>query len=520
VFLKKYYDALNYKHCKMAGGLIQLVALGTQDTKLTKDAEISFFKSSYRPYVNFAMEAIEQTFSGSADFGKRFTAELSRSGDLVLDFLMEMTLPEIHAHQATPTTVGVNGIVAGSTERVQWVDNLANTMVKTVALNIGGQDIDKHYSEWFTIWNELTLPEAKRAGYNDLIGQQNLVEHKATGVYTDTAGDGAAPAAGTDYSGAPGTTVSGIDIEAPWSDFRARYSTAVDFKYWGLQTPKIVHPATKISFVPTFWFNENPGLALPLIALQYHQVKVTFELRPLSELYVLSANDDDSVAGLRLEDSKLSLGDTKLWVNYVFLEAAERRITAKKSHEYLITQLQFTGEESVTGSTHRAKLAFNHPCMELIWGVREDAATADGVNQWNNFETYTNTWLQGVSPVTNNGNTKTNIRGLNPMVKCKLQIHGQDRFAERDGDYFTRYQTFKYHSRVPTSRGIAVYSFSLNPESKQVNGTANFSRIDQPILSLNLRQINSGNTGTLYCFARNVNLFRVAGGMGGVAFAS
>jgi hypothetical protein len=73
---------------------------------------------------------------------------------------------------------------------------------------------------------------------------------------------------------------------------------------------------------------------------------------------------------------------------------------------------------------------------------------------------------------------------------------------------------------VPTSRGIAVYSFSLNPESKQVNGTANFSRIDQPILSLNLRQINSGNTGTLYCFARNVNLFRVAGGMGGVAFAS
>jgi len=504
----------------MAGGLIQLVALGTQDTKLTKDPQISFFKSSYRPYVNFAMEAIEQTFSGSADFGKRFTAELSRSGDLVLDFLMEMTLPQLQVHQSVATTVGVNGIVAGSTERVQWVDNLANTMVKTVALNIGGQDIDKHYSEWFTIWNELTLPEAKLQGYNDLIGQQNLVEHKATGVYTDTTGDGVAPAAGADYSGAPGTVVSAIDVEAPWSDYRARYSTAVDFKYWGLQTPKQVHPATKISFVPSFWFNENPGLALPLIALQYHQVKVTFELRPLSELYVLSANDDNTALGLRLEDSKLSLGDTKLWVNYVFLEAAERRITAKKSHEYLINQLQFTGEESVTGSTHRAKLAFNHPCMELIWAVREDKATADGVNQWNNFETYANTWLQGVAPVTNNGNSKTNIRGLNPMVRCKLQIHGQDRFAERDGDYFTRYQTFKYHSRVPASKGIAVYSFSLNPESKQVNGTANFSRIDQPILSLNLRQVNSTTTGTLYVFARNVNLFRVAGGMGGVAFAS
>jgi hypothetical protein len=169
----------------MAGGLIQLVALGTQDSRLTKDPQISFFKSSYRPYVNFAMEAIEQTITGTADFGRKFTAELSRSGDLVLDCLFEMTLPSLSVTQGTAPTQVEGVITEGSSERVQWVDNLANTIVKSVAVNIGGQDIDKHYSEWFSIWNELTLPEAKLEGYNDLIGQQNLKMVPTYGAYAD-----------------------------------------------------------------------------------------------------------------------------------------------------------------------------------------------------------------------------------------------------------------------------------------------------------------------------------------------
>jgi hypothetical protein len=501
----------------MAGGLIQLVALGTQDTKLTKDPQISFFKSSYRPYVNFAMEAISQSITGQTDFGKSFQVELSRSGDLVLDFLLEMTLPQIQAHQGTAPTFNGSTVITsdGSTERVQWVDNIANTMVKSVALNIGGQDIDKHYSEWFSIWNELTLAEEKRAGYNDLIGQQNLVEVSTVGAYDDNTG-----ALVTDYSQNPGTVVSARDPEAPYSDFRSRFSTGVTYKYQGLQTPKVVHPATKVQFMPQFWFNNNPGLALPLIALQYHQVRVKFDIRPLSELYVLSSNDQDA-SGLRLEESRLALGDVKFWVNYVFLEAAERRVTAKKSHEYLITQLQTNDGESVNAANHRAKLSFNHPCMELIWAVREDEAS--NANRWNDFETYRNTFLYSAGTVNSTNSTsaaKTFIRGLNPVTSLKLQIHGQDRFDARDGDYFNRYQPYLYHSRVPKSRGIGVYSFALNPESRQPNGTANFSRIDNPNLLITFAQISSANVGRLFVYARNVNLFRVAGGMGGVSFAS
>jgi len=467
----------------MAGALIQLVALGTQDTKLTKDAQISFFKSSYRPYVNFAMEAIENSFSGQADFGKRFVAELSRSGDLVLDFLMEMTLPNISIAQDNDS------------ERVQWIDNIGDTMVKRVAINIGGQKIDEHFSEYFTIWNELTMPAAKKAGYNDLIGQQNLQEVKAQG----------ASGVGQAYAGYPGTVVSVADPDVRSADADCRYSTAVTHKYDGLQTPKIKHCAQKVNFIPRFWFNENPGLALPLIALQYHQVKVEFELRPLTDLYVTTGDATSGPNGnntaLDIAETRASLVDLKLWVNYVFLEAAERRITAKKSHEYLITQVQ-SSDESVTASNSRIRLGFNHPCMELIWAVREENAAE--AKEWTNFNTFD--YDRGFY---------TTIPELNPFVSCKLQIHGQDRFTQRDGDYFTRYQPYKYHTRVPASKGICVYSFSLNPESKQPNGTANFSRIDQPILQVNFRQISSALTGKFFVYGRNVNLFRVAGGMGG-----
>lgn len=442
--------------------------MGTQDTKLTKNAEVSFFKSSYRPYVNFAMEAIEQTIS-NADFNRKFTVDISRSGDLILDMVLEVTLPTITA-----------AVAGGGDDLVSWVDNLADTMIKTCEINVGGQQIDKTYSEWHTIWNELTLPESKRAGYNDLIGQENVQEVVGASV---------------------------TDVTVQTANVDERYQRPVTYRYEGLQTPKRSHSAAEVRFVPRFWFCDNPGLALPLIALQYHQVKVIFEMRPLSELLVFSDADG------ALTEARPTLDSARLFVNYVFLEAAERRITAKKSHEYLITQLQFTGEESLTQSQPAIRLGFNHPCMELVWAAREDGAT--NANQWTNFETFeTNV------PAAVGDPGYDLLAGANPFNSAYLQIHGQDRFSVRTGDYFTRFQPYKYHTRIPKSKGIAVYSFSLNPESKQPNGTANFSRIDNPTLRLNMRQISATYNGVLFVYARNVNLFRVAGGMGGVAFAS
>ena len=62
-----------------------------------------------------------------------------------------------------------------------------------------------------------------------------------------------------------------------------------------------------------------------------------------------------------------------LYVDYVFLDTDERRRMAQNPHEYLIEQLQFTGDESVGSSSNKIKLNFNHPCKELLWVVQPDA---------------------------------------------------------------------------------------------------------------------------------------------------
>jgi hypothetical protein len=68
-----------------------------------------------------------------------------------------------------------------------------------------------------------------------------------------------------------------------------------------------------------------------------------------------------------------SLVAASLYVDYVFLDTDERRRFAQNPHEYLITQLQFTGDESVGSSSNKIKLNFNHPVKELIWVVQPDA---------------------------------------------------------------------------------------------------------------------------------------------------
>jgi hypothetical protein len=214
-----------------------------------------------------------------------------------------------------------------------------------------------------------------------------------------------------------------------------------------------------------FWFCRNPGLALPLIALQYHEVKVNVEFGSLADC----VTDDSSATG--------SLVDAQLFVDYVYLDTDERRRFAQVSHEYLIEQLQFTGEESASSSV---KLNFNHPVKELIWR-----------------ETLNNT--------------------VSTYTKAQIQLNSHERFSSRSSDYFTLVQPYQHHERVPTHRGISVYSFALKPEEHQPSGTCNMSRIDNATLKLE-GVTSSGNNIKIY--AVNYNVLRIMSGMGGLAYSN
>ena len=249
-----------------------------------------------------------------------------------------------------------------------------------------------------------------------------------------------------------------------------------------------------------FWFCRNVGLALPLIGLQYHEVKVNIQFAGKAEV----ASDAGAL-------------DASLWVDYVYLDTDERRKFAQSSHEYLIEQLQFTGKEQ---ANRKIKLNFNHPVKELIWVHEDDTNTYE---DWMNYTV--NSGVVATATLTANYTSLANLLSSagstsNPIAKAKLTLNGNDRFAVRDGMYFSTIQPFQHHENVPNNTGINVYSFALKPEEHQPSGTLNMSRIDSATLDLEYATGAAAAGDMVSVYAVNYNVLRILSGMGGIAYSN
>ena len=437
----------------MGGGLMQLVAYGAQDIYLTGNPQITFFKVVYRRHTNFSVEAIEQTFNGTTSFGQTVTATISRNGDLVTNMYLEVELPAL-------------GNLGG--EQTFYTDEVGNALIEEVKLEIGGQEIDKHFSEWLSIWSELNLTVSQKGqsvdnGYCAMVGKN------------------------------------------PFNEAGNENALAVMAR-----GPAATGTANVRLFVPLrFWFNRNPGLALPLIALQYHEVKVQMKLRDAGSL--VRANNSTAATTLaafqeRGTTDTVSLKSAKLFVDYVYLDTDERRRFAQVSHEYLIEQLQ-RREQELSQTTANVDLNFNHPVKELVWVcVRADKAAVGAGNS-----------NEGNQLLNFDGQDNEGRTALEHFGTAKLQLNGHDRFSARDAKYFRVVQPYQHHTSAPL-RNVYVYSFALKPEEHQPSGTCNFSRIDNA--KLNLQNINTGTNLNLKVFAVNYNVLRIMSGMGGLAYSN
>jgi hypothetical protein len=448
----------------MGGGLLQLVAYGAQDVYLTGNPQITFFKVAYRRHTNFALEAIEQSFNGNPTYGSRVTCQITRNGDLINRVYFVGTVSNDNAATGTGVTA------QNDNNCIALVPYFGLKLLKSIELEIGGQRIDKHYSEWLYIWNELSLPQGKRDGYKLMVGGDKLNRS--------------------------------IVLQATES-----YSVYVPLE---------------------FWFCRNVGLALPLIALQYHEVKINIEFENVSNMVDKGNNYSDRAfelkdtrgtsallsdterlnSGFSGDTSKLSLA-ASLWVDYIFLDTDERRRFAQLSHEYLIEQLQFTGSDTVSAGANSLKsirMNFNHPCKELIWVIKPTPKVTDATKQtiyWNNF--------------TDRNADNQYVLAKNPVTIAKIQLNGNDRFAERKGSYFSVVQPYQHHENSPNNfnTGINVYSFAIKPEEHQPSGTLNMSRIDTAVLS-----VASSVDGSIYIYTVNYNVLRILSGMGGLAYSN
>jgi len=241
--------------------------------------------------------------------------------------------------------------------------------------------------------------------------------------------------------------------------------------------PKAANSTEYVYYPLRFWFNRNAGLALPLIALQYHEVKVLLSMK-------------QPAAGLNLT----SVDDKKLLVNYVYLDTDERRRFAQVSHEYLIEQVQHTGVETIStppagGKSGKVDMNFNHPVKALFW------------------------------------NTSAALSAGGFLDDVNIQLNGHDRFKKRDGDYFKLvqpYETGLGHGAPErcdaTKPNTQMYSFCLKPGEHQPSGSCNFSRIDNARLVFNAKGNDSDMN--LHLFAMNYNVLRIMSGMGGLTYSN
>ena len=462
------------------GGLMQLVAYGAQDVYLTGNPQVTFFKIVYRRHTNFAMESIENPFNGAPNFGKKVTCTIQRNGDLIYRMYLQATLPSV--------TLGLQD---GSGAQFRWLNWPGHNLIKSVELEIGGQRIDKQYGDWLQIWNELTQEPGKQAGYAKMVGNvPELVNVLVQG---------------------------GEDCDAYCSSNTSPNTTEELAK---------CSPEYTMYIPLQFWFNRNPGLALPLIALQYHEVRINLEFNDLRNLcwdYTPQLSNNNTI---RDRVNSTGLVAASLYVDYIYLDTDERRKFAQVAHEYLIECLQFTGGESITSTSNKLKLNFNHPCKELIWVVQRDSFVSCDNSIINPYKgqqpfNYSDWWDRSVY---DSGYSVTRIEGMagkNPVVTALLQLNGHDRFSVREGKYFNLVQPFQHHTNCP-AQGINVYSFALKPEDHQPSGTCNLSRIDNTTLLLTVSNNAVGVTtsSTVRVYATNYNVLRIMSGMGGLAYSN
>ena len=479
------------------GALMQLVANGSQDIYLTGNPEMTYFRSVYRRHTNFAKESILQDTVGTLKQGSKFAVTIGRYGDLLSQINVVIKRKTFSANITDVSGLYTTCLSGCSGEPLTfYYPSLGYNFLDNVEIEIGGQVIDKHYGDWLNIWTDLTESIDKKLLLNQMLYGKSARINSEYDIFNDG------------------------DIYLPLK----------------------------------FWFCDNPGLALPLIALQYHEVKLNFTLNPSTYAsstgtYTIDMKDCSGSQNLDIEipiETNI-IDELNVYADYIYLDTAERKKFAKIKHEYLFEQVQTQGPKSLLTTIRTASIPirFNHPIKELVWILDNDAVNA--------CQSQTLT-----------------IRNFEIVKSALIQLNGKNRFRKRNGTYFTLNQRYQHHSGSPLkllfeaifsgdagtfhknyskftgspipSEAIHLYSFALHPEKNLPSGSCNFSRLDNVTLELDFFNNSSSNNSygptipcyynktnsnnippdyrTLWVYGINYNVLRIMSGMGGLVYCN
>lgn len=448
-----------------SGALTELAAIGHQDAYLTINPEVTFFKQLYRRHTNFAISEADVGFSSSIGFNRTMVAVIPRNGDLIGETYLTLQLERLGLADGTVNSDGET-VIQDDEAVIHWTNAVGHAAITQVTFEIGGQIIDTLYASFLQIWERYSGKAGKYL--TEMIGQFDNVD----------------------------------DMR----DFAARDRTL---------------------YIPLpFYYCRHHELKVPLIALQYHEVKITVRTAQRADLIVAFAPgvaEDDPDFAIPVENiTGGTLLDAVLTINYVYLDTMERRIHAQQPHEFLITQLQMACAETVVAGTTQKNIAvqFNHPVIEVFWYFQENQQKTFPLNRHFNFGIEDPEggypWQVGTTP--------TPL--VDPFRDVLLLVNGHERIARRSIIYFRTVQAWERHSSIPTIFAYN-YNFGLYPEDdKKPSGSMNMSRIDnvqfcfRMLLDPATGQSAITNDGEIVIFARSYNVKKIAGGMAAVRHAN
>ena len=500
----------------MAGGVLQIVAYGVQDLYLTGDPQITFFKIIYRRHTNFAIESVVQNFSSPANFGETVSCTLGRAGDLVGKIFLYVQIPPL------PKFIDPYTGKEDEIKKMAWVNNLGYALIMDITIEIGGKPIDKQYGEWLYLWSQVSNKQDH--GLNKMVG--NIPE-----IYEFTNG-------------------------------KSSHELYIPLEFWfcrnyGLALPLISLSSSDVRLIVTFrrleeCYRIGPTHSITIVEdisplkfgdyieqtvnkqtirgyvidydyitkkLYYIKIqspsaiKKTFESGPDSSYRIYNSLNKTYVTPSGKENMEQNVLPYKpkfvnafFYVDYVYLDTAERNKFARSNFEYLIEQIQFNQEIGIKSPNVKQKLTLNHPCKAHYWIAQLDSLVGPGtINDLFNYTT---------SPI----HYHKKFYGKDMVQNAKLVTNGRERFNERTTEYFNLVEPYEHHRRGPNP-GINVYSFSLNPEDHQPSSAMNMSEIEDIAMFMRLSNVvNPQNTAKIRSYTINYNILRIYFHLGGLAF--
>ncbi len=476
---------------------MQLVGKGAQDHLVTGNPSFTHFRSMYKRHSEFAMEHFKVVFRGTQQNllpsgSLTLRAKVERFAQLLHDCYIVVTMPDIYSPvypvSGLHPNLNTNSNAIGY--QFQWIKSLGYNMINYVAILINGQEVARHTGEWMKLYSALKYDANKKEILDRMIGNVKEMYDPANAYdrinqYPNSISSATDPAE---------PSIPGRDLHIP------------------------LH----------FWFCENVGAALPLIALQHSEIEIVVDFKNMYQLFTVLdvretvggvANPNfgtriapDTSSNLFFINNFLSpplysrtgpipaveTPGLNSWnlnpfieANYIWLSDAEMVHVAKSEHSFIFPQVDVVSAANQYGPSNDLELTMRNLATRVVWvAQRSDLALNNDYDNYTNWENTNeppldSTSIFNMTPWYSSGTSQsTSVSTRDILLSSTILLDGKERFTTKGTDFFSQMQPYRHHTgkALTTIPGIYSYSFALDHGTHQPSGHINGSMFNKTIL--------------------------------------